>query len=146
MKGSVTTALLAVLAVLAVPSLALADQCAWVSAQQARDAAKAAVSGRKYIDYCEPCGDQIGRVRAKVIETVSVKEASDGTSRELFVNGDAKDLAYVFVQTSEGASGFENLAALAGCRTEGVSAKVELDAKPATKQRPKRVIEKKPGG
>ena len=133
----------ALLAVLAVPSLAFADQCAWVSADQARDASKVAVKGAKFLDYCEPCGDQIGRARAKVIESVEVKEAGDGTNRELFINGEAKDLAYVFVQTGEGAE-FDNLAALAKCDTDGVSRKVSVDAKPAPKVRPKR-IEKKTG-
>lgn len=133
------SALLAVLAVLALPTLALADQCAWVGAEEASEASKAAVKGMKYIDYCEPCGDQLGRARAKVIETVEVKDADDGTHRELFINGEAKDLAYVFVQTGEG-SDYRNLAAIAKCETDGVSKKVTIDAaKTAPKTRPKRI-------
>src|SRR5688572_9520236 len=109
----------ALVAVLALPAVAFADQCAWIPAEQAREASKVAVKGKKFLDYCEPCGDQLGRARAKVIETVEVKETTDGSSRELYINGEAKDLAYVFVQTGESAAEFENLAAIANCQTGG---------------------------
>jgi len=54
-----------------------------------------------------------------VIETVEVKAVEGGRYREVYLNGEPVDLAYVFVE--QGPSEFKNLSKLAKCKSTGVS-------------------------
>ena len=48
-----------VVAGFALPVSALADQCAWITKDQAREAVHYAQKGQKFVDFCEPCGDEV---------------------------------------------------------------------------------------
>lgn len=117
----------------ALPVSAFADQCAWMTGEQAREAVHFAEKGLKYVDYCEPCGDTLGKVRVKTIGSVTSRAAADGAHDEIVIDGEAKDIAYVFVESVAGSNEFENLAALSNCKTDGVSEKITVTAKPTVK-------------
>ena len=122
-----------------VPAVSFADQCAWVEKDQGREAVHYASVGLKYVDYCEPCGDAPGKLRVGTIEKVEMKEAADGVNYEVMINGEAKDVAYVFVETVAGSGNFENLAAYAKCKTDGVSKTINVEKpvqKPSIKKPP----------
>jgi hypothetical protein len=107
------------LAVASLAGIARADQCAWVSEEQAQAAAKILRAASRASDWCEPCGEHSPKP-PRPVTSVEVRPAGDGQFREVVVNGEAVDLAYVFVERSTGS--FENLAKVAGCPAEGVSA------------------------
>ena len=74
---------------------ALADQCAWISVGEAKKAAKWLRNSSELLDYCELCGGADPKpVR---IQQVEIRQADGGKYREIYVNGDPYDLAYVFV-------------------------------------------------
>ncbi len=109
--------------------LARADQCAVVSRGQSDLAlARLRQPGTWILELCEPCGEQLGPSArpylVERVERVPWPHGAGGDDFEVRVNGRAVDLAYVFVHV--GAGQFENLAALAGCPAEGVSARVRL--------------------
>jgi hypothetical protein len=107
------------LAVASLAGAARADQCAWVTEEQAQAAAKILRAATRASDWCEPCGEHSPKP-PRAVTGVEVRPAGDGQFREVVVNGEAVDLAYVFVERSPGS--FENLAKAAGCPAEGVSA------------------------
>lgn len=112
------------------PAAALADQCAWMTKDQAREATHFAEKGLKFVDLCEPCGDVLEKVSVSTIESASARQTADGVHEELMINGEAKDVAYVFVESVAGSGEFENLASLAKCDTSDVSPKITVIAKP----------------
>lgn len=112
------------------PTAAFADQCAWMTKDQAREATHFAEKGLKFVDLCEPCGDQLEKVSVSTIESAAARQTADGVHEELVINGEPKDVAYVFVESVAGSGEFENLASLAKCQTQDVSPKVTLLAKP----------------
>lgn len=124
------SAIVLVLAVVALPATALADQCAWIDKDQAREAVHFAEKGLQFVDLCEPCGDQLAKVSVSTIQKSEVKQTSDGVHEEIVINGEAKDIAYVFIESVPGSGEFENLAGLAKCTTSDVSAKLNIVAKP----------------
>lgn len=143
MKG-----LIAALAALALPTAALADQCAWIDKEQAREAVHYAAKGLKFVELCEPCGDTLDKVSVGTIESSKWQNAPDQTHQEVLINGEAKDVAYVFVETVAGSGEFENLAQLARCKTSDVSPKInvtiEKPAKTRTKAKPRGGLKPKP--
>lgn len=96
---------------------AMADQCAYITKDQARDAAKLLKIGDTITEYCEPCGDSARRT----IEVTSIGYAPVGYENwyELQVNGKGVDLAYTFLRTSSVVD--SNLSFLVGCPAQGVS-------------------------
>jgi hypothetical protein len=124
------TLLLAFVAAASLPAAALADQCAWINKAQAREATHFASKGLKFVDFCEPCGDQLEKVSVSTIETAAARQTADGVHQELVINGEPKDVAYVFVETVRGSGEFENLASLSKCETQDVSPKVTIAEKP----------------
>jgi uncharacterized protein (TIGR03382 family) len=120
-----TTSLLA-------PSLAHADQCAWVSKTEAVAGARTLGEsfGARMLEYCEPCGD----TTMKPITVKSVAFSWADESHQYFqvkVNGKMEDLAYVYVQQDTNADGkpdtWQNLAEMAGCATQDVTASFPMD-------------------
>lgn len=112
---------LSVVAVLALGSEALADQCWLMSGEQGQKAAARLATlkpGDVILMYCEPCG-------MKTPERIVIHTVQDGA-----VNGKGLDAAYVFVpegSPTTGARKFVNLAKIAGCPTSGVSPNVTVD-------------------
>ncbi len=128
------------LAIVLVPSLARADQCAIVDADTA-EAAVGLVRDRATVSYCEPCGDK--KPNASTARTRSARVVSSGHDARVAIDGTEVDLAYTFVKT--GKSTWTNLALMVGCEAEGVSAFVTLKPvapppppppRPANKQQP----------
>lgn len=112
---------------IAIPLLggtAHADQCAWVTKAQADKAQQILTSSSKFIEYCEPCGDQAPGI-PQHIESANVMVPA-ASYWELSLNGKPSDLAYVFVKTSD--TEYKNLAKLAGCPVSGVSPSLAIAA------------------
>ncbi len=116
-----------------IPSLAHADQCAWVTKDQAIAAARTlgASFGTRYLEYCEPCGDTAPT--ASMVKSVSFAWASgsyDGrTHFEVKVNGVGIDLAYAYTLIDSDGDGDDdtwgNVAARVGCDASGVSPQLD---------------------
>ena len=117
-------------AFVALPFVASADQCAWINKEQAREAVHYAAAGIKFVDLCEPCGDTLEKVTVQTIQKSESKQTSDGVHQEIVINGEAKDIAYVYIENVLGSGEFENLATFAKCETADVSKKITLIAKP----------------
>ena len=96
---------------------AMADQCEWISGEQARAAISQLRLGKKFISYCEPCGNAQGP--AQVITSFDVSLVDDGKYHAVWINGKTVDLAYVFIQTNGNI--YKNLSDLANCPAEEVS-------------------------
>ena len=97
---------------------ALADQCAYISKQQAIKAISRLSLNDTIYYLCEPCGK-------KVAEKVLIYSLGAGTVNfknywQVYVNGKGIDLAYVFVNT-ESDSQLVNLATITPCKVHGVS-------------------------
>ena len=109
------------LALAALPTVARADQCALNNGAIAEAAAKLVTPGSRVLEFCEPCGDRAPG-KPFTVKTVAVRNG------ELLVNGDAVDLAYLFVETSK--TEFKNVGITTGCGASRVSASIR-DGKPA---------------
>lgn len=105
-----------------VSTMALADQCAWVtSAASSRleELDKAGqITGNRYVEYCKPCGDKapqgpyvIGQLRKKKIDNVYTEYFFVVQGKERPV-----DLAYVFIQS--GANRYINLGKATNCKAD----------------------------
>ena len=98
--------------------VAQADQCASVSSEMAAHARQLIADHPTVVMFCEPCSDRVPGEPA-ALQTVS----SEGS--EVRFNGLAIDLAYTYVQTSP--RRYDNLAALVGCPTLGVSPSLRVE-------------------
>lgn len=108
---------------LLVPAIAHADQCELVSDQVATHALAAMKGHPNVIEFCEPCGDKApGEPHA--IDHLAKQRDTDG-SYAITLDKREIDLAYTYVQTAP--STYENVAALAGCPTSGVSPTLHVD-------------------
>jgi uncharacterized protein (TIGR03382 family) len=108
------------------PSLAHADQCAWVSKAEAISGARAlgATFGASMLEYCEPCGDT--DPTSRIVKSVSFSWADEArTFFEVKVNGEGIDMAYTYVQVDTNGDAkndtWQNLAVAAGCTADGVT-------------------------
>ena len=75
------------------------------------------------IEYCEPCGDKAPGEPHR-IDHLAKQRDTDGYFAVTLDKREV-DLAYEYVQTAP--SKYENVAALAGCPTSGVSPSLEVD-------------------
>lgn len=107
---------------------ARADQCAWVEPAVAARALAAVQQHPRLVTFCEPCGDPAPGEPATVRSARVGGDAASGAAgmQELWVDGAPIDLAYAYVQTSP--TRYDNLAALAGCATTGVSPGLDVAA------------------
>ena len=107
---------------------AWADQCIWITEQQARAAAAYVHIGDRVSDFCEPCKETKPATPAiaRRVEIRPVSEAGGEGFSELYINGKAVDLAYVFVESKGRPASFDNLAKLSGCPVTDVSASIQL--------------------
>lgn len=104
---------------------ARADQCAYVTKEQAERAAHVLKLGSEFVEYCEPSRTP-PPTRSQKVETVTVGHPqlrAGGPVNEAYwavtVNGMELDVAYVFVRRDER---WENVAMLAGCPVVDVKA------------------------
>ncbi len=115
------------LLLLLIAGAAHADQYSYVTVQQAAQALQVIAGDDIVHAFCAPCGDAQSRpVPVRQVEIGRVWEgasaqpyrAGDGqTYWQVHVNGEAVDLAYVYVR---GAGGWENLALQMGLPAEDV--------------------------
>lgn len=104
---------------LALGSAAFADQCAYITKQQAIAAVSRLEKGQTIYKLCEPCGE-------KVPQAVNINSVSAGTvGYENYwgvkVNKQNIDLAYTYINTSNNKDRKVNLATLARCPAQNVS-------------------------
>lgn len=116
---------LVLLTLVTAPSVARADQCQAVTPAQATAALMQLRPGRPFIRLCEPCGEILSPESTNVqrVMTATVSPSGDGY-QSVQVNGEAVDLAYVFVRGRGGV--FTNLARLSGCEASGVSTQLAV--------------------
>ena len=100
------------LVLLSVAAPVFADQCAYVTKQQAKKAVIALLNAKEIHELCEPCGE----TTAKKVTLKSISMAPTGYegTYEVSVNGKGIDAAYTFVNRS-------NLAFAVGCPATDVS-------------------------
>ena len=98
--------------------VAHADQCVDVSSEVAAHARQLLADHPTVVMFCEPCADRVPGEPA-ALQTVS----SEGSVVRF--NGAPIDLAYTYIQTSP--RRYDNLAALVGCPTVGVSPSLRVE-------------------
>lgn len=99
-------------------SVALADQCSYITKEQSLAAIARLNVGQTIYQFCEPCGD-------KIATPISIKNLSAQTTGyqdywEVQVNNSNIDLAYTYVNAGN-ANQKVNLAAAVGCPASNVS-------------------------
>lgn len=108
---------------------ALADQCSFVTLNQALGAADLIDSGDYVMSYCEPCGDTQGdvfQVESVDFQMVNSEFVEPGQYYQLLINGKTYDLAYLFLETKpqyadDDYSVYTNVSKLVDCSSEDVS-------------------------
>lgn len=98
-------------------SSVLADQCQWVTKEQADAAMSHLKKGIEILSYCEPCESDKGHLLKIYDLAVGIADASSGYYA-IKVNGNEQDLAYTFVKDG---NVYKNLAKLSKCPATGVS-------------------------
>ncbi len=104
--------------------IAVADQCQYVSPEEARQAEVVLAGAPRVVELCEPCG-QVVPVGPSRVDTLAVT-IPVADMREIHINGRPVDLAYLYVQ--RGPVRYENVARLVACSAEGVSDHLEIPA------------------
>lgn len=79
---------------------AMADQCSYVSQAEAERASLLLQKGAVVAEYCELCGDSSAAV--SVVKFVSLTKVANGKYTQVSVNGQAVDLAYLYLQVAPG--------------------------------------------
>ncbi|MEL6930839.1 MAG: hypothetical protein AAFO95_19730 [Cyanobacteria bacterium J06600_6] len=103
---------------LALTTPAWADQCSYVSKEQAINAIARLNLNDKIYFLCELCGEDVPE--SAQIKSLSMKTVDYEDYWQVEINGEGIDLAYVFADSGI-ESNFANLAMLADCPAEGVS-------------------------
>lgn len=110
--------LLGILSTLTFSLPALADQCAYVSKQQALLAISRLNVGQSAYFFCEPCGDK--QPEMVKVSSLGVETVDHQSFWQVKVNGRDIDLAYTFIESGINKQAM-NLAGVAGCPAQGVS-------------------------
>lgn len=101
-------------------SLAWADQCQAISAQQAAAALDYLKPDKEIIDFCEPCGAKNFRAQdPETIRSLKVEKDKEDDYWGIEINGKERDLAYTFLRTEDGS--YLNVSKLANCPSSDVS-------------------------
>jgi hypothetical protein len=98
---------------LAFSTQVFADQCAYITKEQAKRALRIAVEAEKVELFCEPCGETVPTL-VPVVSSIGIRDVNYKGFWELQVNGKGVDLAYTFVDGL-------NLSKLAKCGSSKVS-------------------------
>ena len=104
---------------------AQADQCAWNNSSVAQNAKDILKEGMAFRDWCEPCGEQEPS-NIQVIQKISWSQP-DPKYHQVTINGEDKDLAYLFVQIDDA---FVNVGIKARCNPTSVSPKINFGKTP----------------
>ena len=91
--------------------VAWADQAAWISLEAAQKAEKFIKESVQILHYCQPCGEKSCKIeKVENVITKKVKEHTDPVYYEVYINGNAVDLAYVYVMSEQKQKAWTNLA------------------------------------
>ncbi|HRP68994.1 MAG TPA: hypothetical protein PLY93_05630 [Turneriella sp.] len=93
-----------------------ADQFAYLDAPLAQRAHALLSKEKEAYFLCEPCGEKTGRVTT--VHQVENRDAGYQAFREIYINGEAVDLAYTYVRRG---NRWKNAALLLGEHPKGVS-------------------------
>lgn len=104
--------ILMVIGLMSISSVAMADQCAYITKAQAKQAVKMVVETTTLQTLCEPCGETVAK--KVTYKEVGVRDVNYQGYWELQADGKGLDLAYTYVNGL-------NLAQLVGCKATGVS-------------------------
>ena len=102
---------------------ALADQCSYISKQQAIAAISRLSLNNTIYHLCESCGEKFAK--KALIHSLGANTVDYEDYWQIQVNGKGIDLAYVFVDSKLDGQ-LINLAIVADCKVEGVSATIRL--------------------
>lgn len=94
-------------------SSAFADQCAYITKDQAAKAVKNLLNAETIQTLCEPCGETKA-TSIKEVQAIEIKTTGYEDTVQISLDGKAIDLAYTFVNG-------KNLANKSGCEVSGVS-------------------------
>ena len=111
---------------------ALADQCSYISKQQAIAAISRLCLNDTIYYLCEPCGEKVAK--ETLIYSLGAGTVNYEDYWQVQVNEKAIDLAYVFVDSKLDGQ-LVNLAIAANCKARGVSATI---MRPASKDNNKK--------
>lgn len=109
---------------LALSSAAFADQCLYITKQQAIAAVSRLEKGQTIYKLCEPCGEKLPQ--AVKINSVSAGTVGYENYWGVKVNEQNIDLAYTYINTSNNKERKVNLATLARCPAQNVSSSILL--------------------
>ena len=113
----------AALMILVLPTILLADIAAWVSKADAQKSVVFIKKLKSIKNYCAPCGDKTGTTEeVKDVKAAPVK--GEKNYWEVAVNGDSKDLAYIYYKTKGGR--WRNVGIAVGVKVEGINLKDEV--------------------
>ncbi len=98
---------------------ALADQCAYITKEQAKRAISRLNLNQTIYLLCEPCGEKMPQ--ATVITNLSMETVDYQDFWQVKVNEKGIDLAYVFIDSGIEGNYWVNLAAVADCQAQSVS-------------------------
>ncbi len=108
---------------LLLPTILLADIAAWVSKADAEKSAAFLKDKKEIRNFCAPCDDKTAPTETvKDVKAAPVKGETDYW--EVSVNGESKDLAYIYYKTEDGK--WRNVAVAVGFTIEGVDLKEEV--------------------
>ena len=97
---------------------AVADQCAYISKEQAMTVVSRLQINQTIFELCEPCGEK--EVIATQINNLSMAKVDYQDYWQVEVNERGIDLAYVFIDAGN-SKDLVNLGIVANCRTRSVS-------------------------
>lgn len=97
-----------------ISGVAFADQCAYVTHDEAARAALLLQKGSVVGYNCAPCGE-VGVQKLEVVSSIQVVSANFQDFSEVRVNGKGIDLAYTYIQTAP--NKLVNLAKAVACQT-----------------------------
>jgi hypothetical protein len=117
MKTIVSTTIAAISSILvALP--ALADQCAYITKEQALTAVSRLNLGDTVYELCEPCGET--EPTTVKINSLAAKTVDYEDFWQIYINNTGIDLAYVFIASNINSPPL-NLAGVAGCSASDIS-------------------------
>ena len=108
---------------LMLPTLLLADIAAWVSKADAEKSVVFLKKLKRIKNYCATCDDRTATTEEiRDVKAAPVKGEKDFW--EVTVNGDSKDLAYIYYKTKDGR--WRNVGIAVGVKVEGTNLKEEV--------------------
>lgn len=97
---------------------AVADQCSYITKEQALNAIARLELNQDLYFLCEPCGEEIPKLTN--VNHLAMTKVDFEDYWQIKINGQGIDLAYVFVNSGI-ENEFINLAAIANCPAQSVS-------------------------